>query len=249
MLTPINEVESPIVSIDLPLPSYIEGRKLGVNVKFLERVCNIAAIGKLDINTRRTQDQVNFSIGDTGDSTSVLSAAKVAVASRVNSTLKGKLQGQSRNKTATWTHVEVTLNKTKLEEDLSASPKGIRDTDTLVRILNSNIREGIVKGAMPHLLSPDLGLPLIGGDIWPLVCSPYPILTERLYMIPAYWIFAKMITCMTPQVINKMHGSDVKGRLTISPAFFELERAAVLKIYEIIARNKFVQRIPDEICE
>lgn len=243
-LTPLNEVTSEVVCINVPLPAYV-APYIGVDVDFLERMCRAAGIGTLEVTTQPKTDIAFTSIANTGSSTAALTNTRAAAASRVSATLKDGTD-MNGHKCANWSDAQVMLNMDALQNDQSESGMPVTDVASWVGPLNRAVRQGMTKAAMQSLLKTgfaDTQIDMVYGVIMPSLATG---LSHSDSLIP---YVAGAIGCRSTE-LGVMMMNRVKGKTTphrISAHYFgiELSRIPYYLAKSHVHRNRFVQKIAD----
>lgn len=183
---PISEVNSSVIKVELTLPFGIEG-KLGINVRKVETLCQIAGLRYLVIENEKNPDHsqiVPLIVGVDSQGTAVSGGAKITKVPTFMGNCKevdnygenGVPFPLSINKRNRWGELKISINAEEIKGRFLQGNKVIRCPNLWAEEIDAAVRQGIVGAGMRFLLS----LPTYGDKFYTLFTNCCTLSTSAL---------------------------------------------------------------------
>lgn len=155
-LIPINQIESDIIQVNLPLPDFLKTERIGIDILRLETLCRVAGIKTLNIgrmNTDENSETISIS-GINHDGTAAGVATREVVKSK--SISRREEHGVFWRKFSIGVHAMIKISMNALMQRISArDEKGARSIEGWSQELEEIILRHVKKEGLHNLLSPN----------------------------------------------------------------------------------------------
>lgn len=247
ILTPINEVNSKVVRVNIPLPEYAHPEKIGVNVELVEGLCRLSGIRRLSVGTFSESDQLSTIAQNIGGDVETALGIKSKTAPRIRSEKSG--DNQTLPKYCQWSEAHVDFNTQKVQEDILGMKGGVHEQSNWISLLNEYVRKGVTRVCLQNLMRLNAGDMIIDvGMITHVITGAMSSHAGDLTLLLNLPI-VKGLASVIHKRANDMAPIPLNMRPTCSIFGLEIDRAIALAVRSLRHRNDFVKEIKDEECE
>ncbi len=159
-LVPISKIAPDVLSVNLPLPSYVDQNRIGVNVDRIEALCRLAGIRWLSVYSVDGGEASSFTPLIAGhDGSGSAYAAKTGTATQIRpfETRQVSVEDKSGDlpRELTRTDGDIMINVDEVVNRIQTEKweHGIRSTVAWTRYIDEVVRKGIIEIGTKHLTS------------------------------------------------------------------------------------------------